>query len=74
MVGGMWKTGNGKICSLFFIFLLVCPIFSVYESHVIAPISPRLILVKIITRVAAVTSYVVEILALELGFKQHFSS
>ena len=53
---------------------LVCPVFSIYRSCVIAPISPGLILIKIIIRVTIVTPYVVGRLALELGFKQLFNS
>lgn len=71
MVGGMKKSGKWKI---FFFNPLVCPIFSIYRSCVIAANSPGQILIKIIIRVAIVTSYVLGRLALELGFKQLFSS
>lgn len=52
---------------------LVCPI-SIYRSCVIAPNTPGQTLIKIIIRVAIVTSYVLGRLAVELGFKQLFSS
>ena len=61
-----WKDLN----SVFFFPPLVCPVFSIYRSCVISPISPGLILIKVIVIVAVVTSYVIGRLTLELGFRQ----
>lgn len=66
----------GEDLQSFFFFTLIslsCPVFYIYVESLVAPISPGLILIKVIVRVAIVISYVVRSLILELGFKYLFS-